>query len=53
MEEYSFGALPSPKDVRDYKLNTAAMVPKSLPKIFKLTPTKIKNQGSQSTCVAH
>ena len=53
MEEYNFGALPSPKDIRDYKLNAAAMVPKSLPKTFKLTPTKIKNQGSQPTCVAH
>lgn len=53
MDGYGFGALPSPKDIRDYKLNVAAMTPKQLPKTFQLTPTKIKNQGSQSTCVAH
>ena len=53
MGEYGFGALPSPVDVRDYKLNIAAMTPQSLPKTFQLIPTTIKNQGSQPTCVAH
>lgn len=50
---FNFGAIPSPKDVRDYKLKTAAMVIKPLPKTFQLKPTKIKNQGHQPTCVAH
>ena len=53
MDKYGFGALPSPKDVRDYKLNVAAMAPQRIPTVYKWSPTRIKNQGSQSTCVAH
>lgn len=53
MENFSFGALPSPKDIRDYKLKATAVVPQKLPKTFKLKTTAIKNQGSKPTCVAH
>lgn len=54
MEEYGLGAIPSPKDIRDYKLNAAVIqTTKKFPATFKLTHTKIKNQGGQSTCVAH
>lgn len=53
MEEYGFGALPSPKDIRDYKLSAAAIKYETFPESFKLEPVMIKNQGVQSTCVAH
>lgn len=53
MENFSFGALPSPKDIRDYKIQATAVIPQKLPKIFKLKPTTIKNQGLKPTCVAH
>lgn len=53
MENFSFGALPSPKDIRDYKLKATAVIPQKLPKTFKLKTTAIKNQGSKPTCVAH
>lgn len=54
MEEYGLGAIPSPKDIRDYKLNAAAIQTiKKFPSTFRLTHTEIKNQGDQLTCVAH
>ena len=53
MENFNFGALPSPKDIRDYKLQATAVIPQKLPKTFKLKTTAIKNQGSKPTCVAH
>lgn len=53
MENFGFGAIPSPKDIRDYKIQTTAIVPQKLPKTFKLKTTAIKNQGSKPTCVAH
>lgn len=53
MENFGFGAIPSPKDIRDYKLQAAAIIPQNLPKTFKLNMGNIKNQGSQPTCVAH
>ena len=53
MENFSFGALPSPKDIRDYKVQATAVIPQKLPKTFKLKTTAIKSQGSKPTCVAH
>ena len=53
MENFGFGAIPSPKDIRDYKLQATAIIPQHLPKTFKLKTVGIKNQGSESTCVAH
>ena len=53
MEEYGFGALPSPKDIRDYHLSAAALTLVELPESYMLKPARIKCQGAQSTCVAH
>lgn len=53
MEEYCFGALPSPKDVRDYRLTASATVMTKIPKTYVLEPARIKCQGSHPTCVAH
>ena len=53
MEEYGFGALPSPKDIRDYRLAAAALISIKLPESYMLKPARIKCQGAQSTCVAH
>ena len=53
MEEYGFGALPSLRDVRDYKLAATAIKQIKLPESYQLAPARIKNQGSHSTCVAH
>ena len=50
--ERSFGALYSPKDVRDYKL-VASASPVELPEEFHLDMVRIKNQGSVGSCVAH
>lgn len=49
--EYSFGALKSPYDIRDYKI----CAPKEVvfPLEFSLTRTSIKNQGIVGSCVAH
>ena len=44
------GALPSPVDIRDYKLKKTA---KDLPKEFFIKDIPIKNQGGSPTCVAH
>ena len=48
----SFGALFSPKDVRDYRL-CSAMPSAQFPETFELKMPNIKNQGSVSSCVAH
>lgn len=53
MEEYGFGALPSPKDIRDYRLAAAALTTVKLPESYVLEPARIKCQGSHPTCVAH
>lgn len=53
MEEYGFGALPSPKDIRDYRLAAAALTTVKLPESYMLEPARIKCQGSHPTCVAH
>lgn len=53
MCEYGFGAMPSSKDFRDYRLIATSVKYIKLPKTFMLTPTRIKQQGFHSTCVAH
>ena len=50
---YGFGSIPSPVDVRDYKLVAKAYDTSILPETFTLDVLKIKNQGMMSTCVAH
>ena len=52
MENF-YGCLPSPYDLRDYKVVCCA--PGNLPEEFSLdfSKIKIKNQGSVSSCVAH
>lgn len=47
-----FGAFPSPKDIRDYKLKPFKQ--KEMPtSYFVVGKAVIKNQGKQPTCVAH
>ena len=53
METYGFGGVPSPRDIRDYKLSAAAMQPHIYPESFLLKPVRIKNQDCQPTCTAH
>lgn len=48
----SFGALPSPKDLRDYKLSKIASVIE-LPESFEVPHSSIKNQKTVNSCVAH
>lgn len=48
----SFGALFSPRDVRDYRLSYASPTTK-LPKTFELKMPNVKNQGEVNSCVAH
>ena len=43
------GAVKSPIDIRDYTINAI----QDLPNEFQLHTPAIKNQGSESTCVAH
>lgn len=47
-----FGALFSKKDVRDYKIASAA-ASYQFPKEFELKMPRVKNQGSVGSCVAH
>ena len=51
-EEYGFGLIPSPPDIRDYTL-AAGVTKEKLPETFINESVKVKNQGSRSTCVAH
>lgn len=51
-EEYGFGLIPSPPDIRDYTL-AAGITKEKLPETFMNESVKIKNQGARSTCVAH
>lgn len=53
MCDYGFGAIPSSKDFRDYKIAASLVQRTVLPESYILTPTKIKNQGIHLTCVAH
>lgn len=52
MSNQTYGAILSPKDLRNYKLNSVAKAV-ALPKTFSLGTTTIKNQGSVCSCVAH
>ena len=53
MEGKSFGCIPSPVDVRDYKIN-AGSITTSLPEEFELDfKHRIKDQGMINSCVAH
>jgi hypothetical protein len=49
-KEFSFGALFSKPDVRDYVASTTVT---EFPDEFELQLPKVKNQGSVSSCVAH
>lgn len=48
----SFGALFSPRDVRDYRLSCASPTTK-FPNAFELQMPSVKNQGEVNSCVAH
>lgn len=53
MREYSLGCLPSPKDKRDYKLDTLIMSAPKLPDEYKNDGNiQIIDQGNTSMCVA-
>ncbi len=50
---YSLGAIPSPKDPRDYRLTYVAAVHDDHPHDYRLTPlSAVRDQGSSSMCVA-
>lgn len=52
--QVQFGALPSPKDVRDYKIASSAVYRTILPEEYNsLNEIAVKNQGGVSSCVAH
>lgn len=51
MNEY--GAIKSPKDLRDYKINRKIAYQINLPSTFSLGTTTIKSQGNVGSCVAH
>lgn len=48
----SFGAIPSPKDVRDYTAVCTASAA-DFPEEFELSMPAVKNQGRVGACVAH
>ena len=48
----AFGALPSPKDLRDYQISKAACAV-DLPESFDIKHSHIKNQRTVNSCVAH
>lgn len=48
----SFGAIPSPRDVRDYR-GVCAVSADAFPDEFELSMPKVKNQGQVGSCVAH
>lgn len=50
--ERKYGFVPSPKDLRDYKLNNVYMSVK-LPTEFEVAHSEIKDQGKVNSCVAH
>ena len=51
--EHGFGAIPSKKDIRDYKLNTQVLSATKVPDKLLLKHVPIKNQGNFPTCAAH
>lgn len=46
-----FGAIPSPKDVRDYQ-GVCAVTSEAFPSDFELEMPSVKNQGAVGSCVA-
>ena len=50
--ERKYGYIPSPKDLRDYKINKAYRNIE-LPKEFECHHGRIKDQGTVNSCVAH
>lgn len=48
----SFGAILSPKDVRDYR-GVCAVSEDAFPEEFELAMPKVKSQGQVGSCVAH
>ena len=48
----TFGAIKSPKDVRDYRAVCVAAA-SSFPAEFELTMPAVKDQGAIGSCVAH
>ena len=48
--EYGLGAIPSPKDIRDY---VATATIQDFPDSFELPMPEVKNQGNVGACVAH
>lgn len=46
-----FGVIPSPIDLRDYKIN--ALSAEQFPETFELPYVRVKSQGNVSSCVAH
>ena len=48
-----FGAIPSQKDIRDYKIAASRSLGSPLPDSYRLDIPKVKNQGSKPTCVPH
>ena len=50
--ERKFGALESPKDLRDFKVCSAAKAI-TLPTEYSLPAANIKDQGYVNSCVAH
>lgn len=51
MNNITFGAIPSPKDIRDYRIACASNA--EFPVEYELKMPEIKNQGSVGSCVAH
>lgn len=47
-----YGYIPSPKDLRDYRINKSYR-PIELPEEYECTHGKIKDQGMVNSCVAH
>lgn len=45
------GCIPSPKDVRDYRIQVATA--QQFPEEFELKTVTVKNQGQVGSCVAH
>ena len=50
--EFDYGYIPSPKDIRDYRIYGAG-TKLELPESFKISHSKIKNQKNVGSCVAH
>ena len=51
--DFGKGCVPSKKDIRDYRLNKKVCHASNLPEMFSVEHSKIKNQQSVGSCVAH